>query len=70
MMATYKWWEEYERLQSALVPPSGQADTVQGEMVRCVGKLTDEAYRNGNINWAPDSGHAIMLDYIKSTLHP
>ena len=67
-MASYKWWEEHERLWDELVPRSGQARTVQGELVRCIGKLTDEAYRNGNINWAPGSGHEQMLTYIERTL--
>jgi hypothetical protein len=62
------WWEVHERLWDELVPPSGQAPTVQGELVRCVGKLTDEAYRNGNINWAPGSGHELMLNFIEVTL--
>jgi hypothetical protein len=43
-MPEYKWWEEHQRLWGELVPSNGQADTVQGELVRCMGKLTDEAY--------------------------
>lgn len=67
-MAAYKWWEEYQKLWDELVPRRGQAPTVQGELVRCAGKLTDEAYRNGNTNWEPGSGHGLMLDYIERTL--
>jgi hypothetical protein len=67
-MADYQWWEEHEKLWDRLVPSSGQALTVQGELVRCAGKLTDEAYRNGNANWTPGSGHDLMLDYIERTL--
>jgi hypothetical protein len=67
-VAAYKWWEEHQKLWDSLVPLSGQALTVQGELVRCIGKLTDEAYRNGNINWEPGSGHDQMLDYVVSTL--
>ncbi|MEU8207386.1 hypothetical protein [Streptosporangium sp. NPDC049046] len=33
------------------VPRRGQADTVQGELLRAVEKLRDEAQRNGNVNW-------------------
>src|SRR5262249_28968931 len=48
------YWTRHEQLWEALVPPSGQAKTLQGEIIRIVGKLTREAYRNGNINWGPD----------------
>jgi hypothetical protein len=50
----YDWKKEHQRLWDTFVPASGQADTVQGELVRIVGKLTDEAYRNGNMNWDAD----------------
>lgn len=48
------WKTEHSRLWRELVPDSGQASTVQGELVRITGKLTDEAYRNGNLNWGSD----------------
>jgi hypothetical protein len=67
-MPGYRWQDEHQRLWSELVPPSGQATSVQGELVRCIGKLTDEAYRNGNCNWAPGSQHDRLLDYIEVTL--
>lgn len=50
------WQAEFARLWDELVPPRGQARTVQGELIRCVGRLTDEAYRNGNQNWSAESG--------------
>ena len=50
-MGEVRWWEEQPRLWKELVPRSGQAGTIQGELIRCTGKLTDEAYRNGNVNW-------------------
>jgi hypothetical protein len=62
------WWGEYQRLWNDLVPSRGQAPTVQGELVRCIGRLTDEAYRNGNQNWTRGSGHRRMLAYIERTL--
>ena len=61
-----KWWEEHARLWDSLVPEFGQAETVQGELIRCTGKLTDEAYRNGNANW--DSHHEWMTKFIAKTL--
>jgi hypothetical protein len=60
------WWDEQGRLWKELVPRSGQAPTVQGELIRCTGKLTDEAYRNGNTNWGP--GFERMLRFVGSTL--
>lgn len=44
---------EYGELWKALVPRSGQAETVQGELVRAIGRLAGECYRNGNGNWGP-----------------
>jgi len=67
-MPEYRWWEEHDRLWKELVPARGQAPTVQGELVRCAGRLTDEAYRNGNQNWSPTSGHARMLAYVERTI--
>jgi len=48
------------------VPKSGQADTIQGELLRSVVKLRDEAERNGNINW--DDGHIIFAEFIRASL--
>jgi len=47
----YNWKREQTRLWQTLVPKSGRASTLQGELIRITGKLTDEAYRNGNMNW-------------------
>jgi hypothetical protein len=58
--------EEAGTLWRRYVPSRGQADTVQGELIRAVEKLRDEAQRNGNINW--DEGHAILAEYLRSTL--
>jgi len=62
----YSWKRLHDALWGELVPPSGQCGTVQGEMIRVIGKLADEAYRNGNGNW--DGGHARMLAYITTIL--
>lgn len=48
------------------VPDAGQSLTVQGELLRAVEKLWDEAERNGNINW--DDGHRTLLAYLRSHL--
>lgn len=65
-MGEVKWWEEQPRLWKKLVPRSGQAATIQGELIRCTGKLTDEAYRNGNINW--DSGYERLARFVGRSL--
>ena len=61
-----KYFKEAKYLWQNYVPKSGQADTVQGELVRAIEKLRDEAQRNGNINW--DNGHLILSNFVKETL--
>ena len=56
--------EEGKTIWSQFVPKSGQAQTVQGELLRAVEKLRDEATRNGNGNW--DRGFEILLEYLEA----
>lgn len=42
--------EEYEKLYKELVPVSGEADTVHGELLRCSSRLHYDYFNNGNIN--------------------
>jgi hypothetical protein len=58
----YDWKKEHDRLWNALVPPEGQAETLQGELIRIAGKLTDQAFRNGNMNW--DAEHEMMWRFV------
>ena len=58
----YNWKKELTRLWDSLVPADGQADTLQGELIRIAGKLTDQAFRNGNMNW--DADHERMWRFI------
>ena len=58
--------KEAGELWRTYVPKRGQADTVQGELIRAVEKLRDEAQRNGNINWGRD--HARLAEYVRDTL--
>jgi hypothetical protein len=58
--------EEGRRIWRDCVPRSGQADTVEGELLRAVEKLRDEATRNGNGNW--DQGFEILLAYLRAKL--
>lgn len=66
MSRGYNWKKEQDRLWDALVPPRGQATTLQGELIRIVGKLTDQAYRNGNCNW--DEDHERMWRFVGARL--
>jgi CheY-like chemotaxis protein len=54
------------KIWQAHVPQSGQSLTVEGELIRAVEKLRDEAQRNGNGN--RDKGHVILVDYLAGTL--
>ena len=58
--------EEGRNIWSQFVPKSGQAQTVQGELLRAVEKLRDEAIRNGNGNW--DRGFEILLEFLDGHL--
>lgn len=49
-----------------LVPKSGQADTVQGELLRSIEKLRWESQNNGNGNW--DDGFEKLLTFLSLTL--
>jgi hypothetical protein len=65
-MTKKEYFETAKFIWKTYVPKSGQADTVQGELLRAVEKLRDEAQRNGNINW--DEGHEILAHYIETIL--
>jgi hypothetical protein len=61
-----EYFEEARSLWLRYVPARGQAETVQGELIRAVEKLRDEAQRNGNLNWCGD--HVILARYIRDQL--
>src|SRR4051812_13014985 len=56
----------FEQLWSKLVPESGQATSVQGELVRASGRMTEELARNGYANW--DSGYEILSAFLAAHL--
>lgn len=62
-----KYAEEFRKLHETLVPDLGQASTVQGEWIRAVARLRDEAERNGNANW--DEGYELFCDFIEINSH-
>lgn len=61
------YYETAKIIWQKLVPKSGQADTVQGELLRAIEKLRDEAQRNGNGNFNKDC-HGILIDYLRQNL--
>jgi len=65
-MSEQEYSEKAKYLWQTYVPKSGQAETVQGELIRGVEKLRHEAQRNGNINW--DKGHEILAKYLETIL--
>lgn len=48
------WKEQYDQLWDMLIPSRGAAKTVQGEVIRITGRVRDELYRNGGVNWDKD----------------
>ncbi|HEY0252030.1 MAG TPA: hypothetical protein VGC41_10910 [Kofleriaceae bacterium] len=45
------WQKQHEELWNLLIPSTGPATTVQGEVVRIAGRIGDELRRNGGGNW-------------------
>lgn len=53
-------WEQYINGWDKLVPASGAAATVQGELIRIAGRIRDELLRNAMGNW--DREHRKMIN--------
>lgn len=54
------WHKQHQELWELLVPSSGPAETVQGELIRISGRIGDELEGNGGVNW--DKDYAKMAD--------
>lgn len=63
-----EYFKNEKYLWDTYVPKSGQATTIQGEMLRACEKLADEAQRNGNGNFNDDC-HKILLDFLRIQLN-
>lgn len=50
-MKADEWEGQFAELWALLIPPSGAAATVQGEVIRIAGRIADEIHRNGGANW-------------------
>ena len=48
------------------MPLSGEAETIQGEIVRCISNLNEEATRNGWMNW--DGGDVESIEVLRRYL--
>ena len=57
---------EFFALFEKLVPEVGQAATVQGELVRAIGRMADEYAANGFANW--DAGYERLSAFAVSHL--
>ncbi|EEF58881.1 hypothetical protein [Pedosphaera parvula] len=61
-----RYFEDAKHIWKTLVPKSGQADTVQGELIRVIERLRWESQNNGNGNW--DEGFERFCDFLEQTL--
>ena len=59
--------DETSDMWSKLVPKSGCAETIQGELVRSIGRIQSEYYRNAMMNWG-DGFFEKMTTFIEVTL--
>ncbi|MGI4796122.1 MAG: hypothetical protein ACRYF2_16640 [Janthinobacterium lividum] len=62
------YFKEAKAIWTQFVPKSGQAETMQGELLRAVEKLRDGAIRNGNGNGNWDQGFEMLLAYLQDHL--
>lgn len=61
-----KYFDECQYIWTNYVPAAGQADNLQGELLREVEKIRCEAQDNGNINW--DDDFSYFCDFITKSL--
>ena len=57
---------QFRYLWNYLVPNGGEAATVQGEVIRIVGRLGYEALEMGHVNW--DEDYVKMIDFWFETV--
>jgi cellulose synthase/poly-beta-1,6-N-acetylglucosamine synthase-like glycosyltransferase len=67
MLSEVEYLEKGKFIWKNFVPDSGQADFVQGELLRSIEKLRDEAHRNGNGNFH-EKCHRILINNLRVTL--
>lgn len=62
----YKYFDECKYIWKNYVPKSGQANNLQGELLREIEEIRCEAQDDGNINW--DDDHSYFCDFINKKL--
>jgi hypothetical protein len=50
-VTSVQWQDRHSELWNYLVPSSGHAQTVQGEVIRITGRISHEILDNGGVNW-------------------
>ena len=66
LIMRYQYQEEARHIWNNLVPQSGQAESLQGELLRQIEKIAREAQVNGNVNW--DGDFEFFCDFLKEKL--
>lgn len=63
-----RWQDCHQKLWEHLVPSSGAAATVQGEVIRISGRIADEVLGNGGVNWDRDYRRMLsdLADHLAS----
>ena len=61
-----QYFNECKFIWKNYVPKSGQSEVLQGELLRELEKLRNEAQDNGNINW--DDDYSYFCEFIMETL--
>jgi hypothetical protein len=63
------WQQQHRELWDLLVPSQGSAATVQGEVIRITGRISDELERNGGGNWDRDFQRMVdaLPEYLSSS---
>jgi hypothetical protein len=65
-MLTKDYYRVWQNLWNKLVPEYGQSLSVQGELVRAIGRMTNEFTVNGYCNW--DEGYEIICSFLEEHL--
>lgn len=61
-----KYFKECKYIWKNYVPKNGQANNLQGELLREIEKIRYEAQGNGNINW--DEDYSYFCDFLNESL--
>ncbi|WP_051638319.1 ankyrin repeat domain-containing protein [Maribacter sp. Hel_I_7] len=62
------WQKQHQELWELLVPSSGPSETIQGEVIRISGKISDEIERNGGGNWSSNHNNMnnAFLEFVST----